>query len=693
MSTPAQSDDDHDETTMLEGSDQDEDESKLEEIDHDQDQNETENGAPAVSTESTDYSLFNNPPELARVRQSLFALEEGFEMSPTDFDAYFPFIDNVWRRARGPDAQYINGNETTDVYWCRLRKTPGAKPHVPRPTPEGKTARKKRVKEDKSCNMAMKVTFTQGPGNKVIVSRAVHGDRHTHDLDYMDAQKRNSAVMDVARRETMRAFLPTSVFWKMWTEPDKMNDAGGKYMKVSDVRNVQYAWRQENQSVPLKAHNGFNPQRAAQGSAAAKPKQRIKTSPKQVVTDLRPQAGMQVPPFSSHPPAYSAPPQQPPPPPPPPPQTHPSSSQYPVHQPPPRYAGHVPPDDSIMYPENARTFLHSYLPNLELVNARQRPHITITWASSLDGRIAISPGHRTTLSGPETKAMTHFLRSQHDAILIGVRTAIADDPALNCRLTGAGGYGGSGTHQQPRPIIIDPNARLHIRPEMNVLRVVAEGKAKAPWVVVAPHVKLHPVAVQTLKSHGGEFLMINDFNPAIGGFGWEGIFNVLFREGIKSIMIEGGGVILSELLKPKYAHLIDSVVTTIAPTYLGKLGVQVSQDSCLDGNGGILPTRLKDLKWQPMGENDVVMCGKPRVEDLQGLPVQQLQYVVEPAKPQQPPQPAGHPHSHAQQPQVNGHHRQNGSGSILQGIEEFSHTANAGEPGSRSPVAKRARKQ
>lgn len=680
VTTPAQSDtaeDEHDETG-LDHTDQEDDESKL------QDHNEADDGALTVAAEPTDYSLFTNPPELARVRQSLFALDEGFEMSPTDFDAYFPFIDNVWRKARGPDAQFINGKQTTDVYWCRLRKAPGAKPHVPRPTPEGKTARKKRVKEDKSCTMAMKVTYSEGPGNKVVVSRGVHDEQHTHDLEYMDSLKRNSAVMDVARRETMRAFLPTSVFWKMWTEPDKMNDAGGKFMKVSDVRNVQYAWRQENQSVPLKAHFGFNPQRAAQGSAAAKPK-RIKTSPKQVVSDLRPQPDSTAPPLSQAP-AYPTPPRQP----------AQQPVQYPAHEPPapPHFATPALPLDTVQYPEHARTFLHSYLPNLSIVNARQRPHITITWASSLDGRIAISPGHRTALSGPETKAMTHFLRSQHDAILIGVRTAIADDPSLNCRLSGVGGYGGPGTQQQPRPIIIDPNARLHIRPEMNVLRVVAEGRAKAPWVVVAPHANLHPLAVQTLKSHGGEFLMINDFNPATGGFGWEGIFNVLYREGIKSIMIEGGGVILSELLKPKYAHLIDSVVTTFAPTYLGKLGVQVSQDSCLDGNGGLLPTRLTDLRWQPMGDNDVVMCGKPRMEDLQGLPVQQLQYVVDTPKAQQPPQPAMQSHSHPHQPQINGHAARTSSGGpILPGIEEFSNTATTADAGGKSPVAKRARKQ
>lgn len=546
--------------------------------------------------------------------------------------------------------------------------------------------------------MAMKVTYTDGPVKKVVLSRATEeNEEHTHNLEYMDSLKRNGAIMDVARRETNRAFLPTSVFWKMWQEPEKMAAAGGKLMKVSDVRNVQYAWRQENTTVPLKAHTGFNSQRAAQGSAAAKPK-RVRSSPKQVVSES-PSASQSSKNPPPHPQSDLSPPAQaqvpalaPPPPPAPAPASAPAS-----RKPMPQYIPPSLPPDTLQYPEHARHFLQAYLPNHAAIAARQRPHITMTWASSLDGRIAMSPGHRTVLSGPETKAMTHYLRSQHDAILVGVRTAIADDPSLNCRLSGVGGYGGKATEQQPRPIVVDPNARLHIRPEMNVLRVVAEGRAKAPWIIVAPHANLHPVAVQTLKSHGGEFLMINDYNPQAGGFGWEGIFNVLYREGIRSIMVEGGGVILSELLKPKHAHLIDSVITTIAPTFLGKLGVQVAPDSCLDGRGGLLPTRLKEIRWQPMGDNDVVMCGRVKMED--GLPLQQLQYVKEPQPPTQPlhqegaPPPPQHQYSH-----TNGHSGRTGSG-ILQGIEEFSAAASHADPNasqrpkqSHSPAAKRARK-
>jgi 2,5-diamino-6-(ribosylamino)-4(3H)-pyrimidinone 5'-phosphate reductase len=59
--------------------------------------------------------------------------------------------------------------------------------------------------------------------------------------------------------------------------------------------------------------------------------------------------------------------------------------------------------------------------------------LTLTYAQSLDGQIALSPGTQTALSGQETKAMTHYLRYKHEGILVGVGTAEADDPGLNCR--------------------------------------------------------------------------------------------------------------------------------------------------------------------------------------------------------------------------------------------------------------------
>ena len=653
-----------------------------------------QNGERAASpVEPTDYSLFDNPPDLAATRQRLFDITETIEMSPTDFEQYFPYVDNVWRKTKTAAEDIVPG-VNTEVYWCRLRKALGLKPHIPKPTPEGKTPRKKREKPDKTCNMALKITYSDGPVKKVIVTRNVpETEEHTHDLDYIDTVKRNGAIMDVARREATRSFLPTSIFWKMQQEPDRMEEAGGKHMKVSDVRNVQYAWRQENPNVPLKAHSGFSTTRAGYTGKSATRRlslEQVKPSPAPepnapnkphspgLPASPQPGRGSQPAPTAQVQPPYQRPAQMSPPrssgP------LQPPSSQIAASTNSPAYAPQHPvppsplPADTLQYPDHARTFLYPYLPDGRTVQARQRPHVTLTYAASLDGRIAIFPSQRTALSGPESKSMTHFLRSCHSAILVGVRTAIADNPALNCRLTGAAGYGAQrhSGYMQPRPIIIDPNARLHIQADMAMLKAVNEGRAKAPWIVVSPTARLHPTAVSVLKAYGGEYLQIHDYNPQAGGFSWEIIFNVLFREGIQSIMVEGGGLILSELLQPTYAHLIDSVITTISPQFLGQQGVQVSHPSCVDDHGRLVPAKLKDVRWQPMGDEDVVMCGRPKPP----LSSQVRQMYPMQAESQVPTSAFQHPPQHQQHyAPAQAEQRPGTANGILEGIEEIAKSA------------------
>ncbi|NKB16324.1 MAG: RibD family protein [Sphingomonadales bacterium] len=380
--------------------------------------------------------------------------------------------------------------------------------------------------------------------------------------------------MDTARKEGVKGYQPSSTFHLMWAEPEKMLEAGGKFLKISDCRNVTMSWRNENPTVALKVHDGF----ASKVSTGSKP--RNPTTPSTATHATAAAAAAAA--------AQSATPTK---------VTAPTSTV---------------PGDTLQYPAHARDFLEPYLPARANATSRPTPHVTLTYSSSLDSRIALAPGLRTTLSGPESKSMTHYLRYRHDAILIGVRTAIADNPALNCRLEGAGGYGGKGWAHQPRPIIVDPHARLVIHPDTKMLQMAKEGKAKAPWIIIASNTTPHPVAVRTLKAHSGEYIKVHyGYHPGEpAGFDWAGIFGILHSEGIKSVMVEGGGCVLGDLLKPQHARLVDSVIITIAPTFLGKGGVQVCPDPRFDAQGQPIATRLREVKWQPMGQEDVIMCGK-----------------------------------------------------------------------------------
>jgi GTP cyclohydrolase II len=81
----------------------------------------------------------------------------------------------------------------------------------------------------------------------------------------------------------------------------------------------------------------------------------------------------------------------------------------------------------------------------------RRPFVTLSYAQSLDGCIALDPPGRLTLSCPESLALRHKLRAVHDAILIGIGTVVSDDPSLTTRLVKG---------RNPQPVVIDSTLRL-----------------------------------------------------------------------------------------------------------------------------------------------------------------------------------------------------------------------------------------
>ncbi|KAL5594598.1 hypothetical protein BROUX41_001517 [Berkeleyomyces rouxiae] len=269
----------------------------------------------------------------------------------------------------------------------------------------------------------------------------------------------------------------------------------------------------------------------------------------------------------------------------------------------------------LFFPAASCAKLEPYLPPSR-TNAKDRSEktfLTLTFATSLDSALSLAPGTRTRLSGPESKAMTHYLRSCHDAICVGVGTVIADDPALNCRI--AAGDSASApvsasqtprTHQ-PRPIVIDPHGRWDFTGDNKVFQVCRSGAGKGPYVITSTAVQHSIDKALLLGQHGGKYISIPT-NKA-GRFQWEDILYALSVEGLESVMVEGGGDIINSLLQVGSQHLVDSVIVTIAPTWLGQGGIVVSPERVVENGVAVPAARLSDVSWHPFGE-DIVMCGR-----------------------------------------------------------------------------------
>jgi len=314
------------------------------------------------------------------------------------------------------------------------------------------------------------------------------------------------------------------------------------------------------------------------------------------------------------------------------------------------------PAETLHFPSNLRALVDPHLPPTTTTNAASTtlsspppeqafpadpflPWITLTFATSLDSQLSLAPGTQTHLSGPGSKAMTHYLRSRHAAILIGAGTARADDPALNCRLDT---LSFSSVDEQPRPIVVgdwdfgtgeDQGEEVEScvyrqaikevgwigakppRPLARVLRLAREGRGKAPWIVTgAPSSGVPERRRRFLEELGGRYIHLRPEREGLGveheTLGWRTVFGALREEGVGSVMVGGGGAVVNEMLRTENAEMVDSVIVTVAPVWLGQGGVVVSPPRRKDGNDEpVAALRLKEAKWQQMGE-DVVLCGK-----------------------------------------------------------------------------------
>lgn len=176
--------------------------------------------------------------------------------------------------------------------------------------------------------------------------------------------------------------------------------------------------------------------------------------------------------------------------------------------------------------------------------------VTLKLATSLDGRIATRSGESRWITGPEARETVHRLRAQHDAVLVGVSTALADDPELTVRLEGYAG-------RQPARVVLDSRQRLPI-----AAKLVQSARRVPTYVITteAPLASLAAAGVRVLTVKAGD-----DGRPDPGQ-----ALSALAAEGLGQVFVEGGGQAAASFLR---SGLVDRIEWFRAPLVLGDEGL------------------------------------------------------------------------------------------------------------------------
>lgn len=187
---------------------------------------------------------------------------------------------------------------------------------------------------------------------------------------------------------------------------------------------------------------------------------------------------------------------------------------------------------------------------------RGRPLVVLKLAVSRDGFIGRRGAGQIAITGEDVFRRVHILRAECDGILVGIGTALADDPSLNCRLPGL-------AHRSPVRIILDTNARLPLDSKL----VQTAGEIPL-WLLVAADAD--PDKVEALTVAGCTVIRLArakgepiDPRTAVRALG---------QRGITKLMVEGGSTVARAFLD---TDLADEVI--------------ISQSSLVIGEGGILP--------------------------------------------------------------------------------------------------------
>jgi diaminohydroxyphosphoribosylaminopyrimidine deaminase/5-amino-6-(5-phosphoribosylamino)uracil reductase len=182
-----------------------------------------------------------------------------------------------------------------------------------------------------------------------------------------------------------------------------------------------------------------------------------------------------------------------------------------------------------------------------------RPHVVLKLAISADGKAAGAGRKRVPITGNAVRDRVHLMRAGSDAIMIGIGTALADDPVLTCRLPGM-------AKMSPTRVVLDAGLRLPMQS-----RLLATAGETPLWIMTGKH---GPAASETaVRQHGAEVVRVAETE---GRLDLREVLKLLAERGITRLMVEGGPTVASALLE---ADLVDEAVFFHSPVVIGEEGL------------------------------------------------------------------------------------------------------------------------
>ena len=222
--------------------------------------------------------------------------------------------------------------------------------------------------------------------------------------------------------------------------------------------------------------------------------------------------------------------------------------------------------------------------------SKGRPFITLKYAMTLDGKIAARTGDSKWITGEEARTYAHRLRKQHDAVLVGIGTVLADDPELTTRMV-----------QGKNPIRIVLDSKLRI----SLMATILNPAADTIIFTGLDADKVKAEALNALPNVEGVRLPLDEN----GRLPIDLVVTVMAQKGITSVLVEGGSAVHGAF---RDAGLADRVCAFIAPKIVG--GSQgftpmggVGSDLIADG------WQLDEVEYKLLGQ-DLLVTGLVRRE-------------------------------------------------------------------------------